>query len=552
MSNITSFYLQCTGSPDLFGLFDLTYAPRLIFYSYFPVIAVSLLLGYFVYKKSNNTSGKLLLLLTFTYSLLLVNEVLQWITVDSSLNMFEWKISSLLYFLIFLQIVYFVNNFVRGKKNSRYLNIVTLILAAPILITLYSHLNMKSFDVVNCEANTGIMMAYLYSFEALSLFFILFLSLIEVRRSNNVIMRKEILLLTVGAALCMLILSATSIFGDVTLLYEVNLLGPVGMLLFIVFLAYLIVRFKAFDIKLIGAQALVWALIILIGSQFFFIQNNVNRVLTAITLVISAIVGLMIIRSVKKEVAQREELAVANENQQLLIRFITHQVKGFFTKSKMVFASLLEGDFGQIPEAVTPVLKEGLESDNKAVEMVQEVLKASSLRSGTMTYNFEETDLKEFVAGIAETFKETAVGKGLAYEVNLPAEKALSKIDRLQMTQVIKNLIDNSVKYTLTGFVHVNLKVKNVSEGRRVIKTALFSVEDSGVGLSDGDKAKLFKEGGRGEESLKVNVNSTGYGLFIVKKIVEGHGGKIWAESRGRGHGTKFFVEIPLADSSLK
>jgi signal transduction histidine kinase len=260
----------------------------------------------------------------------------------------------------------------------------------------------------------------------------------------------------------------------------------------------------------------------------------------------------MIIRSVKKEVAQREELAVANENQQLLIRFITHQVKGFFTKSKMVFASLLEGDFGQIPEAVTPVLKEGLESDNKAVEMVQEVLKASSLRSGTMTYNFEETDLKEFVAGIAETLKETAVGKGLAYEVNLPAEKALSKIDRLQMTQVIKNLIDNSVKYTLTGFVHVNLKVKNVSEGRRAIKTALFSVEDSGVGLSDGDKAKLFKEGGRGEESLKLNVNSTGYGLFIVKKIVEGHGGKIWAESRGRGHGTKFFVEIPLADSSLK
>ena len=63
--------------------------------------------------------------------------------------------------------------------------------------------------------------------------------------------------------------------------------------------------------------------------------------------------------------------------------------------------------------------------------------------------------------------------------------------------------------------------------------------------MSDADKVKLFKEGGRGEESVKVNVNSTGYGLFIVKKIVEAHGGRIWAESVGRGHGSKFCVEIP-------
>ena len=318
------------------------------------------------------------------------------------------------------------------------------------------------------------------------------------------------------------------------------------MVVFMAFLAYLIVKFKTFDIKLLATQALVWGLIILIGSEFFFVENNTNRVLIALTLVGAAWLGLIIIRSVKKEVALREELQMANENQQLLIRFITHQVKGFFTKTKMIFSSILEGDIGEASAPVMDMMKVGLESDNKAVDMVQEVLKAASLRTGEMTYNLEETNMVDFVRGIAEGFKDMAIGKSLQYEINLPVEKVNVKIDRLQMTQVIKNLIDNSVKYTPTGKVAVNLKVKLVgTNGKKAGPVALFSVEDTGLGLSDSDKAKLFKEGGRGDESVKVNVNSTGYGLFIVKKIVEGHGGKIWAESAGRGHGARFYVELP-------
>lgn len=73
------------------------------------------------------------------------------------------------------------------------------------------------------------------------------------------------------------------------------------------------------------------------------------------------------------------------------------------------------------------------------------------------------------------------------------------------------------------------------------------SVKDTGMGITEEDKQHLFTEGGRGKDSVKVNVDSTGYGLFTVKLIVEAHKGKVWMESEGENKGSAFFVELPTA-----
>jgi signal transduction histidine kinase len=117
-----------------------------------------------------------------------------------------------------------------------------------------------------------------------------------------------------------------------------------------------------------------------------------------------------------------------------------------------------------------------------------------------------------------------------------------STVDETQITQVFKNLIDNSFRYTPSGKINVSVKVDSNT------KKILFVISDTGVGLSPEDQKKLFTEGGKGEESIKINTNSTGYGLYIVKKIVESHHGRIWAESLGRGQGSKFSVELNLAE----
>ncbi|HUO56506.1 MAG TPA: HAMP domain-containing sensor histidine kinase, partial [Candidatus Paceibacterota bacterium] len=102
---------------------------------------------------------------------------------------------------------------------------------------------------------------------------------------------------------------------------------------------------------------------------------------------------------------------------------------------------------------------------------------------------------------------------------------------------VVRNIIDNAIKYTLSGSIHV--EVLKVGDIARLV------VQDSGVGITDEDKKRLFTEGGHGKDSIRINVHSTGYGLFIAKQVVDAHNGKIWAESEGEGKGARFIVEFP-------
>ena len=109
--------------------------------------------------------------------------------------------------------------------------------------------------------------------------------------------------------------------------------------------------------------------------------------------------------------------------------------------------------------------------------------------------------------------------------------------DQMQLENAFKNLIDNSIKYTPQGSIALTL----AEESGRI----RFTSKDTGVGITPEDMQHLFTEGGHGAESTKVNVDSTGFGLYIVKNIIEGHQGKVWVESEGAGKGSTFIVELP-------
>ncbi len=111
------------------------------------------------------------------------------------------------------------------------------------------------------------------------------------------------------------------------------------------------------------------------------------------------------------------------------------------------------------------------------------------------------------------------------------------RADRVYLMQVVDNLIDNAIRYTANGAIDVRLSRKGGA--------ILYAVSDHGGGIEDADKPKLFTKYGHGAESRKINPDSSGLGLYIVKGIVVGHGGRIWYETEV-GKGTTFFVELPV------
>ncbi|PIP55981.1 MAG: hypothetical protein COX06_00155 [Candidatus Zambryskibacteria bacterium CG22_combo_CG10-13_8_21_14_all_42_17] len=148
--------------------------------------------------------------------------------------------------------------------------------------------------------------------------------------------------------------------------------------------------------------------------------------------------------------------------------------------------------------------------------------------------------MKELVQNVNEEMSKLAEEKGLKYEVVLPnADGGYDVVgDQSQLKEAVRNLIDNSIRDTPSGSVKVRLDREN--------NKILFTVADTGIELSDEMKPKLFTKGGRDKNSQKINTDSAGYGLSIVKSAVEAHQDHIWVESAGPDKGSIFYVELPV------
>ena len=119
-------------------------------------------------------------------------------------------------------------------------------------------------------------------------------------------------------------------------------------------------------------------------------------------------------------------------------------------------------------------------------------------------------------------------------------KKALSQtlIDKDKIRQVLSNVIDNAIRYTNKGGVNIKLNSQNSKFKIEVI--------DTGAGMTHEELDKMFESFSRGVAGTRLYTEGVGLGLYISRKFIEMHNGKIWAESPGRGKGSTFHIEIPI------
>ncbi len=321
------------------------------------------------------------------------------------------------------------------------------------------------------------------------------------------------------------------------------LYAPLFMLPSVLGTAFSILRYKLLNVKAIATEVLIFIILSITLVQITLSQTTLQFTFNSILFCAFLLTGIFLVRSVIREVEQREklyqlniDLAYSIQQRESLVHLVTHKVKGSFTRTKYIFAGILDGTFGEANPDIKKYAMQGLESDNMGIETVDLVLNAANLEKGLIKYNMQKIDLKEIVLKSIEDKKMSAGNKGLKIESNIKEDKYEVSGDVFWLKEVFNNLIENSIKYTKEGTITVGLEKKD--------NKILFSVKDTGVGLSDDDRKVLFTEGGRGKDSVKVNVDSTGYGLYTVKLVVTEHKGRVWAESEGPGKGSQFYVEL--------
>jgi PAS domain S-box-containing protein len=203
------------------------------------------------------------------------------------------------------------------------------------------------------------------------------------------------------------------------------------------------------------------------------------------------------------------------------------------------FLGYLEEDFKKSDEAkFTSSLSRISQAAVRMKQLLDELLEMS--RIGRTIKPAERVDLSVLVNEAVETISGRIHEFGAVVEIDPDLPKVM--VDRHRILQVYENLIDNAVKFSSGQEEPPRIMVgvrRNEAEGQ-----VLF-IKDNGIGIEPHYTNKVFEL----FEKLDPRSSGTGVGLAIVKRIIEIHGGKIWAESAGIGHGTTFCFTLPLADS---
>ncbi|MFH0969768.1 MAG: HAMP domain-containing sensor histidine kinase, partial [Patescibacteria group bacterium] len=335
--------------------------------------------------------------------------------------------------------------------------IILGILFLPLILLTPTRFNLVSFSNVDCEAAEGKFFTdYYYLFGLFVALWILGILIYKYRKAEKEF-KKQILLFGIGIEFFLLAFFATGLLSSLIGEYTAEFYGLFGVVVFMGFLAYLIVKYKAFNIKLLGAQALVIASASLIGALFFYVEEAGGRILIAVNLLVSLIFGWFLIRSVKTEVKRKEELqmmteklAIANDQLRKLdnaksefISIASHQLRTPLTSIKGYISLILEGTYGKVEQNILDPLNKVYASNERLIQLVEDLLNVSRIESGRMEFEYKKYKIEDIIKDLSDTFAIIAKGKGLYLHLNL-SENPLPEmeIDSAKTREVISNLID--------------------------------------------------------------------------------------------------------------
>jgi signal transduction histidine kinase len=519
--------------------------------------AFSILLGFFVYF--HDTRNKINI--TFLF-MSLIASIWSWFNFfvfnAPTANIFIWILRLLIisalwfgfsFYLLFSNLTGFFN------KKIFQVNLIFTIILSVIILTPVVFKGVKSFSIGgNLNVETGFGIIIFGIFNTYLHFYGLFL-LIKKLLQTPLSLRLPYYLMIIGFSISLvLVILFNFIFPNFFSNNKYVIYGAAFLLPFLIATSVTILGYKIINVRVITAALFTFILIIINLYEFVSVRTYFDLIIRLMIFIGIIAFGVLLIRSVLGEVKRREELAELNKRLQLayeevdrlskakseFISIVSHQLRAPLTAIKGYVSLMIDGTYGKVDEKILKPLKNVYISCERLIRLINDLLNISRVEAGKMEFNPQEERLEEIVESVVEELKVNAKKKNLYLEWKKPlVSLPLIYLDREKIRDVLINLIDNSIKYTKSGGVSVELGI--FGNNVRIF------VKDTGEGMDENDLEKIFDIFSRGSTGKKIDTEGAGLGLYIVKKFVEMHKGKVWAESGGKGKGSTFIVELPIA-----
>ncbi|MDW7733199.1 MAG: PAS domain S-box protein [Methanolobus sp.] len=249
---------------------------------------------------------------------------------------------------------------------------------------------------------------------------------------------------------------------------------------------------------------------------------------------------------VNKELSKANaELSKANEDLKSLDRMkdeflsnVSHEFKTPLTSIQGYSQLISDGTLGQVNDQQKKAVDTVIRNSERLRKLVDSLLYLSRAQAGKMSYSFDEVMISDVIDNSIQDLALQAEKKAIGIKKDISRDLPAIKGDRDKLTDVLMNLIDNALKFTPRGG-KINIGAYLDGGSLHVY------VSDSGIGIPEDKISNLFERFYQVDSSIKRRYGGTGLGLYICKKIIEDHEGKIWAESK-EGEGSTFHILLPL------
>ena len=246
-----------------------------------------------------------------------------------------------------------------------------------------------------------------------------------------------------------------------------------------------------------------------------------------------ALINAQLYRQLERQSAA---LAVASQHKSEFLASMSHELRTPLNAIIGFSEVLLERMFGELNERQDDYLRDIWSSGKHLLELLNDILDLSKIEAGQMVLSRSKFAVRESLDYCLSMVRERALQQRVLLSLDVDPEIGLLDADRLRFRQVVLNLLSNAVKFTPEGG---RVDVRAFVRGQDLVVL----VADTGVGVQAEDRERIFDSFQQGTHSSE-QVEGTGLGLTLSKRILELHGGRIWVESEA-GKGSTFGIALP-------